>query len=93
MAGLLLIAPSVFAEEALPAGMLEFLGTMVESEGELIDPLSMITPAEQAVMEEAPARASDADPPGDGDVAGGSPGDDEADATSAATSPKEWNDG
>jgi hypothetical protein len=53
MVSLLLVAPVTYAEEALPAGFLEFLGTMVESEGELLDPLSMVTATEQVLIDEA----------------------------------------
>ena len=34
------------AEEALPAGLLDFLGSMVESDGELVDPLSLESPVD-----------------------------------------------
>ena len=52
MVGLLLMAPAGLAEEALPPpGFLEFLGSMVESEGEFIDPLSMATPAEEVLID------------------------------------------
>lgn len=65
MAALLLIAPAwVVAEDALPPGFLEFLGTMVESEGELIDPLSMITPAEQVILDATAARTGSGGPAG-----------------------------
>ena len=39
--------PTVCAEEEpLPAGLLDFLGMMVEADGELIDPLSLKTAAD-----------------------------------------------
>jgi hypothetical protein len=51
---LLLMGPcAARGEDAVPPdGFLEFLGAMVESEGMLIDPLVLATPAEQVLLEE-----------------------------------------
>ena len=52
MLSLLLMSPHGVAEEALPAGLLEFLGTMVESNGEWVDPLNLATPVESILLDE-----------------------------------------
>ena len=49
--GLLIVASSVCAEEHIPAGFLEFLGGMVETDGELVDPLILELPMDSVVAE------------------------------------------
>ena len=52
MISLLLAGSPCAAEEAVPDGLLEFLGTMVESNGEWVDPLNLATPVERILLEE-----------------------------------------
>lgn len=52
MTTLLLIGSGAAAEEALPVGFLEYLGSMVETDGELIDPLKLGTPVENILLQE-----------------------------------------
>ena len=47
----LMLAHAAMAEEAPPDGFLEYLGTMVESEGELLDPLAMASVLEAVLAE------------------------------------------
>jgi hypothetical protein len=48
--GLCFLCTPTLAEDAdLPAGFLEFLGYMVEQDGELVDPLTFVVEAEMAV--------------------------------------------
>jgi len=56
----LLLAAAVNAgsEEALPIGLLDFLSIMVEADGELIDPLSLETPADDALSRSESARSA-----------------------------------
>ncbi len=50
---LVLLSGSPRAEEALPTGLLEFLGAMVESNGELVDPLNLTIDAIDGGSDEA----------------------------------------
>jgi hypothetical protein len=43
---------SAVAEEALPVGFLEYLGSMVEADGELIDGMNLRTPVENILLQE-----------------------------------------
>lgn len=56
MTTLLLIGSGAFAsaaaEEALPVGFLEYLGSMVETDGELIDGMKLGTPVENILLQE-----------------------------------------
>jgi len=54
----LIAATRAPAEEAPPPGFLEFLGALVEQDGELIDPLLW----EEALTEEPRAADADTDP-------------------------------
>ena len=49
----LLLAPCAFAASAPPPGLLEYLGAMVESDGQLIDPLALEAVAEEITVESA----------------------------------------
>ena len=51
MMGLVIAASSVYAREPLPDGFLEFLGEMVEADGELVGPLTLETPMDAAIAE------------------------------------------
>lgn len=51
MMGLVMAASQVHAQEPLPDGFLEFLGEMVEAEGELVGPLTLETPIDAAIAE------------------------------------------
>ena len=57
----LIVAQSALAADSPPPGLLEYLGSMVESDGQLVDPLAMA-----AVPEELPA--ADAAPDVDTDM-------------------------
>ena len=57
----LMLAHAAMAEEAPPDGFLEYLGTMVESEGELLDPLAMASVLETVLAEPADTTESDDD--------------------------------
>lgn len=44
-----LCTPTLAEDADLPPGFLEFLGNMVEQDGELVDPLTFVVEAEMAV--------------------------------------------
>ena len=44
-----LCTPTLAEDADLPAGFLEFLGNMVEQDGELVDPLTFVVEAEMEV--------------------------------------------
>ena len=47
-----LYTPTLAEDADLPPGFLEFLGNMVEQDGELVDPLTFVVEAEMAVEAE-----------------------------------------
>ncbi|MGE0623793.1 MAG: hypothetical protein AB7I04_08755 [Pseudomonadales bacterium] len=49
----LILSPCAHAASAPPPGLLEYLGTMVESDGELIDPLALEAIVEELTVESA----------------------------------------